>query len=241
MKKNIIIGLITILAFLTRTQAQVGVTTNKPNKNAALDLNNADGNNTQGLLLPKVALTALNSAAPLSAHTAGMHVYNTATAGTGDMMVTPGEYYNDGTKWIRLQVNAWELTTNIGTNATNHFAGTTDAVDFVTRTNNTERMRINSDGKVLVNTTTVPAGGTNTKMVINNGKTSGAGALQIKDGSQCDGCVMISDANGVGTWLQTGNTALGTGIYRNTVAQTFPFSGYQIILLKHFKPVSQSN
>ncbi|MCR4033584.1 MULTISPECIES: hypothetical protein [Flavobacterium] len=222
MKKYIFIGLLTSIAFLTKIQAQTGMTTNASNKNAVLDLNTTDGTNTKGLLLPKVALTALNNAFPLSIHTAGMHVYNTATAGTGDTAVVPGEYYNDGTKWLQLQNNGWELTTNSGTNPSNHFAGTTDATDLVVRTNNTERMRVNSAGKILINTSTVPTGGTNAKVAIDNGTTSGA--VQIKDGSQCDGCVMVSDANGVGTWFQPGNTALGTGIYRSTVAQTFPWS-----------------
>ncbi|MFD2941385.1 hypothetical protein [Flavobacterium notoginsengisoli] len=203
-------------------QGQVGMTSNNPNKNSALDLNNTDGTNTKGLLLPKVVLAGLNDASPLSAHTAGMHVYNTATAGTGSNQVTPGEYYNDGTQWIRLQVNAWELGTNSGTNPANHFIGTTDAVDLATRTNNTERLRVNSAGKLLVGTTTVPTGGTNAKMIIDNGTIKGA--IQIKDGSQCDGCIMVSDANGVGTWFEPGNSALGTGIYRSTVAQTFPWA-----------------
>ena len=37
--------------------------------------------------------------------------------------------------------NAWSLTGNAGTNATTNFLGTTDAVDVVFRTNNTERAR----------------------------------------------------------------------------------------------------
>jgi hypothetical protein len=58
--------------------------------------------NNKGLLQPRVALTATNAAAPLAAHVAGMRVYNTATAGTAPNNVTPGEYYNDGTKWVRV-------------------------------------------------------------------------------------------------------------------------------------------
>ncbi|WP_289663913.1 tail fiber domain-containing protein [Flavobacterium panacagri] len=82
--------------------AQVGMIGNNPNKNAILDLNKTNGTNDKGLLLPKVTLTSTTAASPMSAHVAGMHVYNTATAGTGVAAVTPGEYYNDGSKWIRL-------------------------------------------------------------------------------------------------------------------------------------------
>jgi len=42
----------------------------------------------------------------------------------------------------------WRTTGNAGTNAANNFIGTTDATDFVFRTNNTSRMRILSDGNV---------------------------------------------------------------------------------------------
>jgi hypothetical protein len=38
--------------------------------------------------------------------------------------------------------NGWMTTGNAGTLATTNFIGTTDAVDFVTRTTNTERMRV---------------------------------------------------------------------------------------------------
>ena len=75
--------------------AQVGIGTTNPNNDAILELSST----TKGLLLPRVALTSTTSYAPLSAHTLGMSVFNTAT--TND--VTPGTYYNDGTKWIRIE------------------------------------------------------------------------------------------------------------------------------------------
>jgi hypothetical protein len=72
-----------------------------PNSNAILDLESTQ----RGLLLPRVQLQATNIAAPLTAHIAGMSVYNTATAGTTPVNVFPGWYYNDGTKWVRLAVS----------------------------------------------------------------------------------------------------------------------------------------
>lgn len=44
--------------------------------------------------------------------------------------------------------NAWSLTGNNGTNTSTNFIGTTDAQDWVIKTNNTERMRITSFGNV---------------------------------------------------------------------------------------------
>ena len=45
---------------------------------------------------------------------------------------------------------AWQLTGNSGTNPNINFIGTTDAQDLVLRTNNSERMRIKSNGQVVV-------------------------------------------------------------------------------------------
>jgi hypothetical protein len=60
--------------------------------------------NNKGILLPRVALTSTTAAAPLAAHVAGMTVYNTAIDGTPPTNVTPGWYYNDGSRWVRLAV-----------------------------------------------------------------------------------------------------------------------------------------
>ncbi|RYY69522.1 MAG: hypothetical protein EOO13_09285 [Chitinophagaceae bacterium] len=74
--------------------SQVGIGTNTPNNAAVLDISATD----KGLLIPRVALVDPNLASPLSAHVAGMLVYNTNTNGK----VTPGFYMNNGTSWIGL-------------------------------------------------------------------------------------------------------------------------------------------
>ncbi|WP_346984356.1 phage tail protein [Chryseobacterium sp. POE27] len=82
-----------------KSSGNVGIGTAAPNTNAALDISST----TKGVKLPSLALTATNNASPLSAHVAGMLVYNTATAGTAPNNVVPGLYTNDGTQWILLQ------------------------------------------------------------------------------------------------------------------------------------------
>lgn len=80
---------------LLSAQNNVGVGTRTPNKDAILELFSAN----KGLLQPRVALVSTQNPAPLTQHVAGMRVYNTATQND----VTPGEYYNDGVRWNRLQ------------------------------------------------------------------------------------------------------------------------------------------
>src|SRR5690606_33737863 len=62
------------------------------NKNAILELSSTN----KGLLHSRISLTRTTEASPLSAHEAGMMVYNTATVND----VVPGIYYNDGAKWV---------------------------------------------------------------------------------------------------------------------------------------------
>ena len=75
-------------------QVKIGNNPTTLNANAALDVEST----TRGILFPRLSLTSLVSPAPLTAHVAGMHVYNTNT----NADVEPGTYYNDGTKWIRV-------------------------------------------------------------------------------------------------------------------------------------------
>ncbi|MDC8102928.1 hypothetical protein ACNFU2_20165 [Chryseobacterium sp. PTM-20240506] len=75
----------------------VGIGTTAPNNDAILDTSAPN----KGFLMPRIALTGTNASAPLSSHTAGMLVYNTASAGVSPNDVTPGIYYNDGTKWYK--------------------------------------------------------------------------------------------------------------------------------------------
>lgn len=103
------IAFLFFLAIFQMAFSQVGINTNTPNSASDLTL----GSTNKGLLLNRVELTATNSAAPLSAHVAGMAVYNTATAGTAPNNVTPGHYYNDGTKWVRTLTSTPDQTVDV--------------------------------------------------------------------------------------------------------------------------------
>lgn len=110
MKKSRI-ALFSFAALLTGSTslAQMNVgSTSAPNANAALQITSTN----KGLLLPTLALTASNSASPLSAFVAGMTVYNTAVAGTSPNNVTPGLYYCDGTQWLKLSTSNGSVVLN---------------------------------------------------------------------------------------------------------------------------------
>ncbi len=53
--------------------------------------------------------------------------------------------------------SVWTTLGNSGTNVTNNFIGTTDAIDFAVRTNGSEQLRVTSGGQVIVNNTTTNA------------------------------------------------------------------------------------
>jgi hypothetical protein len=100
MKNKIIITLLVIASSLT-SNAQVGIGTTTPNASAKLDITST----TQGFLPPRLALTASNSASPITSPAAGLLVYNTSTAGTAPNDVAPGYYYWNGSAWVSLTAN----------------------------------------------------------------------------------------------------------------------------------------
>jgi hypothetical protein len=148
-----------LLGLMIPTNAQnlgISATGAAPDPSAGLDVNFTD----RGVLIPRIALTSLTSAGPISNPANSLLVYNTTNNPAAGL--TPGYYYNAGTTtspiWVRLlnsgtPSDAWLTLGNAGTNPATHFVGTTDNVDLVFRTNNTEKMRITAGGNVGIGTT----------------------------------------------------------------------------------------
>jgi regulator of replication initiation timing len=126
----------------------VGIGTATPHPSARLHISD----NARGLLIPNVALTATNVAAPVTNPATSLLVYNTNTAGTGATAVSPGFYYWDGNRnqWVRLLGggDAWLLTGNAGTDPAVNFLGTLDDQPLCIRVDNQETFRFNPPGAI---------------------------------------------------------------------------------------------
>jgi hypothetical protein len=92
--------LLIVIFFVTpfRLLAQTGIGTTSPHASAKLEV----ASDRQGFLPPRIALTATNSASPITSPATGLIIFNTATAGTTPNNVLPGYYYWDGSKWNGL-------------------------------------------------------------------------------------------------------------------------------------------
>lgn len=129
----------------------VGIGTSLPDNSAKLHIDAND----KGLLIPNVPLADTAFAVPVTAPAKGLLVWNTnqsVIGGNGE-----GFYYWDGTKWVMLAIDSpagdeWLLLGNAGTSSANNFVGTTDDEELVFRTNNTEDMRISTNGNVSIGT-----------------------------------------------------------------------------------------
>jgi len=120
----------------------VGIGIATPHPSARLHIHATD----QGILIPNVSLTATADPTPVTGPAVSLLVYNTATIND----VTPGFYYWDGTKWVRLLTNtlvsdAWLLLGNAGTDPLINFIGTIDNKSFRIRVNNHQTLQLNTN------------------------------------------------------------------------------------------------
>jgi len=181
----------------TTCNAQVGIGTTTPL--GAMDITSTN----DGFLIPRVALSATNVATVLTP-TVSELVYNTFTSALGPNQVSPGYYYWNGTIWVPIPTGslaAWSLTGNTSTSATNNFIGTTDATDFVMRTNNTEKARVTSGGNVGIGITNPAA-----KLDIATGVTT-VNSIVNATGSMNDFLQFNIQNTSTGTQAQSGYSA----------------------------------
>jgi trimeric autotransporter adhesin len=160
-----------LLLTINSVNAQVGIGTTSPN--GALDITST----TDGLLIPRVALTITTSALPLTTPTISELIYNSATVAD----VTPGYYYWDGAKWVRLAAgvtNDWSTTGNTGIVDGTNFIGTAALtnVDVAFRRNNLPA------GKIGLTSTSFGVGALNAGAA-SNSSAFGTNALTLNTGA----------------------------------------------------------
>ncbi|MBS1509459.1 MAG: hypothetical protein JST86_01365 [Bacteroidetes bacterium] len=124
-----------------------------------------------------------------------MVVYNTASAGTSPNIVSPGLYYCDGTKWLRLISEGYTSPKEVWRNAVTQTAADSTSTNIVF-----------NKGNVGINTgANAPAA----KLEVD-------GTLMIKDGTQGANKTLVSDNNGLAHWVATAGTVVSAQAVLNT-------------------------
>jgi len=166
--------------FSTIGIAQVGINTTNPDDSAILDVSSTDS----GILLPRMTE---GQRIGITNPAMGLLIYQTNNS--------EGFWFFNGTAWQLLSgSNGWELIGNTGTNPSINFIGTTDAEDFIVKTNNDEVMRVSDGGNVGIGTTNPQS----PLHIVTNSITP----LSIRDGSQMNGRILMSNADGDATWQE---------------------------------------
>ena len=225
--KNIIYAITTL--FFTANYAQVGINTTSPN--AALDVVST----TNGMLLPRVALTTTTLAAPVVNPAGGVLpastlVYNTNTAGD----VTPGYYYWSGSAWLRLNTGSggsgggWLLTGNTVTNT--DYIGTNNYKPFNIKAGGTLLGSFHPGGSIKLGENTVGSNinafaiGYRANSATSESYAFGSSAwanswrsLALGSDTKTDGAFSVAIGNFASTGASAANS-ISIGYYANTSA-----------------------
>jgi hypothetical protein len=198
-----------IMAF-DNTNLRVGINTTNPQ--TALDV--------KGTLRLSGSTSGYVGFQPAAAAGSTTYTLPTADGTAGQQLTTDG---SGNLSWS----GSWSLTGNSGTTAGTNFIGTTDAIDFVAKTNNTERMRILSTGTVGIGTSTPnsstkldvnggfklgSSGTALSNMIKTNGSLSSAVTVPVSGVSSSSGTITISGAALNNTVILNPRSALPAGV-----------------------------
>jgi len=119
-------------------------------------------------------------------YTSGVGVWSTLNAGTNNYVLT---LIGGLPTWAPASASSnWLLTGNTGTNGSANFIGTIDSVDFVTKTNNTERTRLTGAGRLGIGNI-IP----NTMLDLKGAQALRAASLVLSSGSNDN--ILIGDTS----------------------------------------------
>ncbi|KAB1232262.1 hypothetical protein [Chryseobacterium viscerum] len=224
MKRNLVfIGLLTVSSFM---YSQVGINTPTPRATLDITAKTSDGSSPEGVIFPKLTGDEIKSAdAHYGADQVGTIIF--ATLGVSSREVgsktenidTPGYYYFDGVKWMKIKENSWNIEGNTGTDPNIHFMGTKDNQDLIFKRNNMRSGIISDKNTAFGYEALNPlvSGVYNTSMGVSALKSVTTGRYNTAVGSEALQSNTTGDENvsiGLGTLSSstTGNynTALGT-------------------------------
>ncbi len=214
-QKRLYLCIISSAFFLTSTLAQVGIGTTSPVNGSILDITSSE----KGILIPRIDIADLSTIDPIvGGAPVSLLVYNTNTT-SGE-----GFYYWDGFDWTPLSNGSsgtgddWTLSGNSGTvpgtGAGENYMGTSDAQDMLIATDDTERIRILSDGRVSINDATpfstdlfTVSAATGDSAINGYSLGSGIGVYGQNTGSGF-GVIGINSSTGIGVY---GESTTGSG------------------------------
>src|SRR4051794_12410660 len=146
------IALLLLLFFCVQlrvnAQVKIGDNPNRINSASLLELEKSD----RGLVFPRVSITDANRSDPLPLGVLnGTVIFNTNSNPLRGL--EKGLYVWIDNKWVSMGgVFDWHLNGNAATNSDSNFIGTTDNASLSFRTNNIERMTIDSVGAISLGT-----------------------------------------------------------------------------------------
>ena len=235
---------ISVLIFISAQLlfSQVGI--NTPNANATLDVvaKTTDGSRPEGIIAPRLSGNQIKAGdAQYTVAQRGTLIYATAAVGTPSTktanITSQGYYYFDGNIWQKII--SVDTNTNIynsnGTLEANRTVSMDDKFLLFNSTATTGTSHFRVDGTTfnvdaVNNRIGLGVAAPTTRLHINNGNTPGA--IRIVDGTQGEGKILVSDANGVGTWRETTGGAIvinstvgNANINIATAAGTFSYTG----------------
>jgi len=129
---------------------QVGVQTDNPDPSSALDIVSSD----KGILIPRVILTIdLSNPDPVTSPATGLLIFNNGTN------QPTGFYYWNGDRWVLVGGDssldgAWLTDGNELKPLDQSALGSIDSTDLKIITNNTSRIKVMSNGQILIGTET---------------------------------------------------------------------------------------
>ncbi|MEY8758934.1 hypothetical protein [Chryseobacterium tongliaoense] len=212
------INLLSCLLLAQLFFSQVGINTSSSKATLDVTAKTTDGSRPEGLIAPRLTGDQIKAGdAQYMADQKGSIIYATSAVGTASAktinITTEGYYFFDGNVWQKINNGTPDINIykDDGTLTSDRTVTMADKNLSFTSSATTGTSHFQIDNTTLnvdaVNNrvglgTAAPA----TRLDINNGTTPGA--IKIADGTQAEGRVLVSDANGTGTWRDTTGSAL---------------------------------